>query len=570
MTNRARWILAVAITGMLLGMFFRITHFAILNLMFVFWVAIEWVAFRYKTVVASELFTRVERTIDGSPARSVTLALDQGCEVMLRVVFARSLHSLRFFIADLVPPGIDSTDKWPAVVDFHLQDRIQWKYRITPRITGQLALPGLQVTISDKFGFFRQQKFFPHRQELTVLPFIMQPKGTIQTVKRDNIQLLAGHHRFRKAGISSELLGIREYQKGDPPRSIAWKATARVGKLMTCEYESEVPVGATILADVSGYQFWGRPDAAPFDSIASVVGSITRLLIEDKDPVGAVLVSGEHRTRIRAGLGQRQMIRMLESLLHAAPGSTLAHDYEINDLAELVWRSIYRIHPELVSDQLNRPKVPWFLYGPKRRYRFSVRAQSAAALNWLMGGSIADGFAMAYDDERYREQSNRFFAAYPAVVNEAPLVADFGAGQAEKELAVHSICRALIECVARAQDNELYVLVGDFNVRHDRFHELVNAVRVARARYHRVMMINVPPTRVADQIRDDSARQTFEWIQSRNRQDEVRNDDALRSLGATVGLLDDVNLLEQVVGEIQILKTGGSRGPLASTPRGAS
>ena len=561
MTNRARWILAIAVCGMLLGMIFRITHFAILNLVFVFWIGIEWFVFRYKTINAHKVFSKVTRTIDESAADSLSLSLNQEYEVRLKVEFVPQLHGLRFFVSDLVPKGIESNDQWPAVVDLQLQSHVEWKYLIKPMVTGQLAFTGLQVTITDKFGFFRQQKFIPHHQNLTLLPFIMQPKSTAEKVKRDNIQLMAGHHRFRKAGISSELLGIREYQKGDPPRSIAWKATARVGKLMTCEYESEVPIGATILADVSGYQFWGRPGPAPFDSIASVVGSITRLLTEDKDPVGVVLASGKNKTRIRPGLGQRQLVRILQALLRSAPSSTTAFDYDIRELEEFIWRSIYRVNPDLLSDQINKAKVPLFLYGPRRRYQFSVRKQSAMALNWILGGPVADGYRLAYDDQFFRSKSNEFFSRYPSVVNEAPLVADFGSGRKEKEEAVTNLCQALVGCVARAHDNELFLMVGDFNVRSPVFRELVNSIRVARARYHRVMVINVAGNNVAKNIQDATAKQAFDYIHSLNASEEIRHYAAIQQLGATVAFLNDVNLLEQVVGEIQILKTGGSRGP---------
>lgn len=571
MTTRARWILAICICGMVLGLLFREQQysFLILNLIFIFWIAVEWIVFRVKTLRADQIFKSIERTIDGSSARAQSISLNQEYEVELGVALEPSLSGLRFFIRDLVPNGLESSDRWPAVVDLQLQTQVKWKYKIVPRVTGELALPGIQVTVTDKFGFFRLQKFIPHRQVLTLLPFIMQPKTTAEQVKRDNIQLMAGHHRFKKSGVSSELLGIREYQKGDPPRSIAWKATARTGKLMTCEYESEVPIRATILADVSGHQFWGRPGPAPFDSIASAVGSITKLLIEDKDPVGVILAAGENKTRIRPGLGQRQLIRILQSLLRSAPGSTAASEYSIYDLAEFVWKSIYRIQPELVSDTLNNAKVPLLMYGPRRRYQFSIRRQTAVALNWLLNGDVAEGAKLTFNDELYREKCNEFFSRYPSVVNEAPLVTDFGSGRKEKEAAVRNLCAGLIESVARAEDNELFLLIGDFNVRPYLFREFVNAVRVARSRYHRVMIINVPSNDVAKGIQDVVARQAFDYIQSLNLNEEVRHYAAIQQLGASVAFLDDLQLMEKIVGEIQILKTGGSRGPVTSARAGS-
>lgn len=564
MTNRARWILAVAICGMLLGMFFRVTHFAILNLIFVSWIFLEWFLFHFRTIRGNAVVESIDRRIDGSVADAVSLTISQPVKAELGIVFHRSLHGLRAFVTDLVPLGIEGNGRWPAVIDIRGQGRIQWNFQLTPQITGQLALPGLQVTLTDKYGFFRKQAFVKHRQTLTLLPLILQPRNTAEKVKRDNIQLLNGLHRFRKPGISSELLGIREYQKGDPPRSIAWKATARTGRLMTCEYESEVPIRSTILADVSGYQFWGRPDFAPFDLISSTVASLTKLLTEDKDPVGLVLASAENQVRVRHGLGQRQMIRVLESLMRSSPSSSTASEYSIRELESFVWKSIYRIQPELLEDSVNSPRVPWMLYGPRRRYQHSLRRQAAVALNWILGGRNMDGVAMIHDDERFRTAADLFFSRFPALTNEATLVADFGVGRVEKESAVRTLCRGLVESVARAHDNELFVLVGNFNVRPVIYRELVNAIRVARARYHRLVMINIPPGDVIETVANPTAKQAFEYVNAINSNDEVRHHAAIEQLGVRIATLHQMDLLEQVVGELQILKSAGHPGLLAS------
>ena len=69
---------------------------------------------------------------------------------------------------------------------------MKWKYSITPRVTGKISLPGIQLTITDKFGFFRQQKFVKLRQDLTLLPFMLQPKSTVENVKSDKYSAVGG------------------------------------------------------------------------------------------------------------------------------------------------------------------------------------------------------------------------------------------------------------------------------------------------------------------------------------------------------------------------------------------
>ena len=60
-----------------------------------------------------------------------------------------------------------------------------------------------------------------------------------------------GVHRLKRPGGGSELLDLRDYMPGDPPKMIAWKPSARKDKLFTKEFESEVPVRCTLFVDAS-------------------------------------------------------------------------------------------------------------------------------------------------------------------------------------------------------------------------------------------------------------------------------------------------------------------------------
>lgn len=560
MTSRCRWILAITICGMLIGVLNRLPQFAILNLTFILWIGLDWFVFRYKTTAADQVFKKAKRSIKGNSGAEISIAIHESCPVILKANFLSHAAGLRYFLSDHIPAGIESNDQFPAVIDVRSDQTMQWKYTLTPRVTGRTTLPGIQVTITDKLGLFRQQKFYRLAQNITLLPFLLQPKTTMEKIKGHNIQLRSGHHRYKRPGISSELLGIREYQPGDPPKSIAWKATARTGQLMTCEYESAVPIRATVIADVSHYQFWGRPGPSAFDQISSAVGSITRLCLEDKDPVGAVFISGEHKTTIRPGLGQRQLVRVLQTLLNAHPVSTTSNEYELPELEQVVWRSLYRLFPQLVTDQINRPIIPTLLYGPRRRFQYATRKQAALVLNWIQNGPIHHGYKLVYDDVLFRNSCNRFFTDYPTAANALRLVENYGNGRSEKNKNVLALARSLMEQVARAKDNELFLLVGDFHVNADSYCQLVNSIRFARANYHRVMIINVPPKEMANFIEDPVARQAFQYLEDQNMKDETNHYKAILELGATIALLDDVKLLDRVTAELHLLKTGGSRG----------
>ena len=121
-----------------------------------------------------------------------------------------------------------------------------------------------------------------------------------------------------------------------------------------------------------------------------------------------------NKTRIAPGLGQRQLVRVLQTLLNSHPGANVSAEFGLSELEETAWRALYRIYPELLSEKVNRPHVPWFYFGSKRRYHLIIRKQVALALNWIQGGSTSKGHRMAYDEQMFRAACDRFFAEYPS------------------------------------------------------------------------------------------------------------------------------------------------------------
>src|SRR5204862_3680248 len=100
-------------------------------------------------------------------------------------------------------------------------------------------------------GFFYQVAFVPGVLLLRVLPPLTDADGLRPGTKRFNLLPPPGTHRLRFPGSGSELLDLRDYLPGDPPRTIAWKVSARRDRLITKEFESEVPVRCTLFVDAS-------------------------------------------------------------------------------------------------------------------------------------------------------------------------------------------------------------------------------------------------------------------------------------------------------------------------------
>jgi uncharacterized protein (DUF58 family) len=250
---------------------------ALVSLSLILWIWLEWVWFQILVLGSKRILLDVSRTIDGHSDAQVTMVTDRDYEVELSGRLPGRTRGYRLLIQDSVPDTFEIVEGESfAVVDSQGKSPFFCRYTVRSPLCGKLSFPGVQVEMSDYWGFFRAEQFVSAEQKPTVLPYLIRPQTTISVLKHNNLQQHIGHHRHRSAGISTELHGIRDYQVGDPPRTIAWKPTARLGKLMTCEYESEVPIRATILVDLASYQFQGRPGPSAADRAIMASASIAK------------------------------------------------------------------------------------------------------------------------------------------------------------------------------------------------------------------------------------------------------------------------------------------------------
>jgi len=102
------------------------------------------------------------------------------------------------------------------------------------------------VDIKDPFSLFYKRKEFKTMDYILGLPKIedIRLKMNVKGYK-----VVSGAFPSPKMGGGIEFHAIRDYVPGDPFKVINWKSTARSGKLMSNEYESEKKVDFIIVLD---------------------------------------------------------------------------------------------------------------------------------------------------------------------------------------------------------------------------------------------------------------------------------------------------------------------------------
>jgi hypothetical protein len=124
-----------------------------------------------------------------------------------------------------------------------------------------------------------------------------------------------GARPSRRSGDSSEFSELRDHQFGDPLKRVAWKASARRGKLMVRKYETEEREIVWLLLDASVELWAGRVGAAPLDLAIDCAAELARQHLRAGHEVGLELISGDGVAKVAASRGAGQEPRLFEALL---------------------------------------------------------------------------------------------------------------------------------------------------------------------------------------------------------------------------------------------------------------
>ena len=183
---------------------------------------------------------------------------------------------------------------------------------------GLWFLHGAAVELQDSLGLCTVEAYFPSPVGIKVLP---RPALRLQPAEQ---RLLAGapHERLgvqplRHRGLGGDVRELREHAPGDPFKQIAWKATARTGKLMVRELDRETMVTHWLLVDIGGTMREGRPGQARLDLAVDVASAYARGALEAGDRVALVTFDGRIVGEAKPNDGPVHRLRIVERLMEA-------------------------------------------------------------------------------------------------------------------------------------------------------------------------------------------------------------------------------------------------------------
>ena len=542
LTSRGWWILLTTLALLLVGLWTGTAQLVLMCLTLLSWLLGSWLIFVVRLrLVQNKLSVERELRNDRGPVR--VLWAGQHVEVVVRLV-VDSLVSLPWvWIVDRLPALARLREGTNKTQGFVGQGQpLELAYWVDCPGAGRLRFEGLYLQIADLQGFFQSVLFVRSLRTYRVFPAVVEIRGQIASKKKHNILPLLGTHRHRRPGSGSELLDLRDYLPGDPPKMIAWKASARRDRLMTKEFESEVPVRCTLFVDVSSAVRIGRPGENVLARLVEIAAAVVQTSARVKDLTGVCLFDEDRVHRfIRPGRGARHVRQVLSALTDVADLPVVTDHGALNQLLPLAFGLAQEVYPDLLDPAINvfpfwlpwwspQPgytqelpslkarsvwEMPWVLFlnqwrktlhlrkamifgrlsfRRRRQYRWRKLISAILAQRYDLGpGGLAQ---LLEDDDLCRRYLQRFLCDHQ-VAFPVPLYDGQGRYLLGCGAKIDLLVRPLLNSVTRGRDNELFVLIVDALEAGPKLTKLLRAVQVARARHHRVMLICPWPKDVA-------------------------------------------------------------------------
>jgi uncharacterized protein (DUF58 family) len=259
LTSRGWWLLVFILSLLTLGLFDERWALTIVGLTLLLWFLGEWLMFALRVRLAVPALG-LGRTLRDDRGLVDTLWAGRFFHVHLDLQLPSGLGLPFLKIADLLPYGVELSGGTTELQgSLPGEGALTLDYRIRCLSPGRVRFEGVSLQLADIHGFFYHGGFVPAVRVLRVLPPLADAEGQRPTVKRHNLLPAPGQHRHRRPGSGSELLDLRDYLPGDPPKTIAWKVSARRDRLITKEFESEVPIRCTLFVDASHAVRVGAP-----------------------------------------------------------------------------------------------------------------------------------------------------------------------------------------------------------------------------------------------------------------------------------------------------------------------
>lgn len=208
----------------------------------------------------------------------------------------------------------------PSVMELTVP-KLGWgvaEYVCVPVRRGRLSFHRVLVRCPGPLGLWRRQAAIAAPWVVPVYPALRAIGRWESLVRRGGVAEM-GVRSWRRYGEGTEFAGIREYVDGDDPRRVNWRATARLGRAMTSQYEPERSRPVWLVLDCGRLMAAGEEGLTKLDVALASALLLAWVALFRGDRVGAVAVAEGLVGLAPPRSGRSHYQRLLEGLSGLRP-----------------------------------------------------------------------------------------------------------------------------------------------------------------------------------------------------------------------------------------------------------
>ena len=285
------------------------------------WATAWWTALGLAAALAAldaawAAFERAPETRRSLPP-ALPMGVDTRVEIELRNPGRRAL-AIRVY--DHLPPRAHS-EELPLECALPAGRRAELEYRLRPEERGLHAFGPLELWLRSPLGLWERRRRSESGLEVRAYPNFRAAAGYELLAAADRTGSLGIRRRPRR-GEGLEFHQLRDYREGDALRQIDWKATSRLQRTISREYQEERDQQVLFLLDCGRRLHSRDGERSHFDAALDALLLLSHVALRQGDAVGLLTFSGPRRWLApRKGLGHAG------TLLHAV------HDLRTSPLA---------------------------------------------------------------------------------------------------------------------------------------------------------------------------------------------------------------------------------------------
>ncbi|HEY8806118.1 MAG TPA: DUF58 domain-containing protein [Candidatus Limnocylindria bacterium] len=187
------------------------------------------------------------------------------------------------------------------------------EYVARPRYRGSFRFGALHTRQRGPLDLVERQSDIPADAPAHVYPDLREIRRYEVSLRR-GLAYDAGQRRARLPGAGSVFERLREYGPDDDPRSISWPATARRGRPISVEYETERQQRVLILLDAGRMMASTLGELTKLDHAVNTALMLSYVATAKGDEVGLLGFADDVRSYLLPRRGRRQFLRVTEEL----------------------------------------------------------------------------------------------------------------------------------------------------------------------------------------------------------------------------------------------------------------